>query len=128
MLFPAHPRTRAAIEREGLRLAPEVELLPPLGYLEMASLASQARVILTDSGGLQKEAYWYGVPCRDDAAVDRVGRHARRGRERPRRRRPGARSPRPRAAARFPENAPPLYGDGRASVAIAHTLARLSRS
>ena len=63
VLFPAHPRTRAAIEREGLRLAPEVELLPPLGYLEMASLASQARVILTDSGGLQKEAYWYRVPA-----------------------------------------------------------------
>ena len=38
-------------------------MLEPLGYLELAALASQARVILTDSGGLQKEAYWYGVPC-----------------------------------------------------------------
>ena len=63
VLFPAHPRTRAAIEREGLHLASEVELLHPLGYLELASLASQARVILTDSGGLQKEAYWYRVPA-----------------------------------------------------------------
>ena len=35
----------------------------PLGYLELASTASQARVILTDSGGLQKEAYWYRIPC-----------------------------------------------------------------
>jgi UDP-N-acetylglucosamine 2-epimerase len=38
-------------------------MIEPLGYLELASLASQARVIVTDSGGLQKEAYWYGVPC-----------------------------------------------------------------
>jgi UDP-N-acetylglucosamine 2-epimerase len=59
VVFPAHPRTRAAIEREGLA----VDLLPPLGYLDFAALASRARVIVTDSGGLQKEAYWYGVPC-----------------------------------------------------------------
>jgi UDP-GlcNAc3NAcA epimerase len=59
LVFPAHPRTRAAIERLGLDLS----TIAPLGYLDFAALASQARVILTDSGGLQKEAYWYGVPC-----------------------------------------------------------------
>jgi UDP-N-acetylglucosamine 2-epimerase len=59
LVFPAHPRTRAALERLGLGL----ETIEPLGYLDFAALASQARVILTDSGGLQKEAYWYGVPC-----------------------------------------------------------------
>ena len=63
IVFPAHPRTAAAIQREGLELKAHVEVIAPLGYLELASLASQARVILTDSGGLQKEAYWYGVPC-----------------------------------------------------------------
>ena len=63
VVFPAHPRTRAQIEREGLELQPHVRLTEPLSYLELASLASQARVIVTDSGGLQKEAYWYGVPC-----------------------------------------------------------------
>lgn len=63
VVFPAHPRTRAGIEAEQLALAPHVRLVEPLGYLELAALASQARVIVTDSGGLQKEAYWYGVPC-----------------------------------------------------------------
>ena len=44
-------------------MPPNVEVLSPLGYLDMAALVSQARVLVTDSGGLQKEAYWYGVPC-----------------------------------------------------------------
>jgi UDP-GlcNAc3NAcA epimerase len=63
VVFPAHPRTRYQIRHEQLKLSARVRLLDPLGYLELASLASQARVIVTDSGGLQKEAYWYGVPC-----------------------------------------------------------------
>jgi UDP-N-acetylglucosamine 2-epimerase len=63
VIFPAHPRTRAQIEAEGLELSDNVRVTEPLSYLEFASLASQARVIATDSGGLQKEAYWYGVPC-----------------------------------------------------------------
>jgi UDP-GlcNAc3NAcA epimerase len=63
VLFPAHPRTRAQLEHEGLELGSHVRLIEPLSYLELSALASQARVIVTDSGGLQKEAYWYGVPC-----------------------------------------------------------------
>jgi UDP-GlcNAc3NAcA epimerase len=63
VVFPAHPRTRAMIEQEGIKLAEHVHMTDPLSYLELASLASQARAIATDSGGLQKEAYWYGVPC-----------------------------------------------------------------
>jgi len=59
LVFSAQPRTRAALEAAGL----ELPLVQPLGYLDLAALAQQARVILTDSGGLQKEAYWYGVPC-----------------------------------------------------------------
>ena len=58
IVFPAHPRTRAQIEGEGIELGSHVHLTYPLSYLELASLASQARVVVTDSGGLQKEAYW----------------------------------------------------------------------
>jgi len=63
VVFPAHPRTRAAIENGAIHLPESVRLLPPAGYLDFAALASQARLVLTDSGGVQKEAYWYGVPC-----------------------------------------------------------------
>jgi UDP-N-acetylglucosamine 2-epimerase len=63
VVFPVHPRTRAAMQEERLTLGDHVRLIEPLSYLELASLASQARVVVTDSGGLQKEAYWYGVPC-----------------------------------------------------------------
>ena len=63
IVFPAHPRTTAALETHGIGLPPNVRLLPAVGYLDFAALASQARVVLTDSGGVQKEAYWYGVPC-----------------------------------------------------------------
>jgi UDP-GlcNAc3NAcA epimerase len=63
IVFPAHPRTRDAIGAEEIEFAAHVRLLPAVGYLDFAALASQARLVLTDSGGVQKEAYWYGVPC-----------------------------------------------------------------
>ena len=122
VVFPAHPRTRAALDREGLRLGPNVELVAPVGYLELTALVARARVVVTDSGGLQKEAYWHGVPCvtlrpstewadtvelganvlvDDDpqALVDAV------------------------ATASMPPGAPALYGDGHAAERIAAILA-----
>jgi UDP-GlcNAc3NAcA epimerase len=63
VVFPAHPRTQKALEAQGLELDANVRLRPPAGYLDFSALASQAHVIVTDSGGVQKEAYWYGVPC-----------------------------------------------------------------
>ena len=63
VVVPLHPRTAGAVESHGLRLEGHVRARPPAGYLDFAALASQARVILTDSGGVQKEAYWYEVPC-----------------------------------------------------------------
>jgi UDP-GlcNAc3NAcA epimerase len=117
LVFPVHPRTRAALAREGLGL-PTID---PLGYLDFAALASQARVVVTDSGGLQKEAYWYGVPCVTmrpstewadtvelganvlvDDDPDRIVAAVR--------------------GARLPPDLPPLYGDGHASEQVAAAL------
>jgi UDP-GlcNAc3NAcA epimerase len=61
--FVMHPRTRNTLQKTGTQLPPNVTQLAPLGYVEMLALVSQARAVLTDSGGLQKEAYWIGVPC-----------------------------------------------------------------
>ena len=67
LLFPVHPRTEAAAERAGLHVElaeiPGLTLLPPLGYVDMTALLRGARIALTDSGGLQKEAFVHGVPC-----------------------------------------------------------------
>ena len=62
--FPVHPRTRARLEAAGLeRRLDALTLLPPLGYLDFLKLARHARAVLTDSGGVQKEAYLLGVSC-----------------------------------------------------------------
>jgi UDP-GlcNAc3NAcA epimerase len=63
VLFPVHPRTRAAIARAGLRLPDNVVATDPVGYLAMVALEASAEAIATDSGGVQKEAYLSGVPC-----------------------------------------------------------------
>ena len=64
-VFPVHPRTRARLRAAGLeeRLEAAVKVTQPLGYLDFLKLASHARVVLTDSGGVQKEAYLLGTPC-----------------------------------------------------------------
>ena len=67
-VLPLHPRTAARLEAAGLRERLDrptagVLVLPPLGYLDFTKLAMNARAILTDSGGVQKEAYLLGVPC-----------------------------------------------------------------
>lgn len=65
ILLPLHPRTRAALEAFDLfrRLPPSVDVRVPLGYLELIAAARDAAVVITDSGGLQREAYWLGTPC-----------------------------------------------------------------
>lgn len=64
VVFPVHPRTRARLDAPGLAAAARaLRLVDPLGYLDFLSLTSAARLILTDSGGLQEEATALGVPC-----------------------------------------------------------------
>jgi len=63
VIFPVHPRTRKAMLDAGLAPSANVRLLEPLGYRDMLLLESNARCVLTDSGGVQKEAFFFGVPC-----------------------------------------------------------------
>ena len=61
--LPLHPRTRKSMAAAGLSAASNVRVLEPLGYGDMQALEKNARCILTDSGGVQKEAFFFGVPC-----------------------------------------------------------------
>jgi UDP-N-acetylglucosamine 2-epimerase len=123
VVVPAHPRTAATLHAERIPLGENVELREPFGYLAFASAASQARVIATDSGGLQKEAYWYRVPCvtmrPSTEWVDTVAAGANTLVDDD----PDAIAAAVRAAV-FPAGAPPLYGDGHAASRIADALLR----
>jgi UDP-GlcNAc3NAcA epimerase len=122
VVLPLHPRTRARLEAAGLiaRLAGRVRLAPPLGYLDFTALLLHARAVLTDSGGVQKEAYLAGVRCLTlrsvtewtetveagwNALVDLDAEAAVRALERP-----------------LPAERPPLYGDGRAGERVVEAL------
>lgn len=119
VVFPVHPRTRHALAGAGLELGPHVEAVEPLGYLEMLALVARADAVVTDSGGLQKEAYWLQVPCvtmrTSTEWVDTVAAGANRLAE------PDELEA-ALAAAVFPDGAPPLYGDGHAAERIAAAL------
>ena len=123
VVLPVHPRTRARLSEAGLALD-GVVTAPPLGYLEFAGLLLGARAVLTDSGGVQKEAYLAGVPCitlRDttewretveagwNVLVDLDREAALAALERP-----------------LPAERPPLYGDGRAGERVVEALLRMA--
>jgi len=124
-VLPLHPRTRARLEDAGwlveLEDAPGVVLQPPLGYVEFTALLGHARAVLTDSGGVQKEAYLAGVPCvtlRDttewvetvdagwNVLVDLDADGTLAALDRP-----------------PPAERPPLYGDGQAGARVVAALA-----
>jgi UDP-N-acetylglucosamine 2-epimerase len=118
LVFPAHPRARLALAAAGLG---EVETIDPVGYLDFNALLAAARVMITDSGGVQKEAYWHRVPCvtlrPSTEWVDTVAVGANTLADDD----PDA-IVAAVADARFPDDAPELYGDGHASARIAAAL------
>jgi len=63
VIFPAHPRTLKCMQEYGLKAGGNVRIIEPLPYLEMLDLMAHSKKILTDSGGIQKEAHILGVPC-----------------------------------------------------------------
>ena len=124
VVLALHPRTRSRLVSTGLldRLerSERIVLTPPLGYFELTALLCHARAVLTDSGGLQKEAYLAGVPCVTlrpetewtetvdvgwNAVVDLDAGAALRALER-----------------EPPRERPPLYGDGRAGERVVSAL------
>jgi len=122
-VFPLHPRTRHVLDEHGIELGPTLQPVAPLGYLEMLALAAGALRVVTDSGGLQKEAYWLGIPCitlrPSTEWVDtvRLGANTLVDPADP------SELATTLAQARFPADAPPLYGDGHAAERVAASLA-----
>ena len=121
VLFPVHPRTRNLLVEVGWRPAPHVQVVEPQSYFDILVLEKHARLLLTDSGGMQKEAYCLGTPCltlRDQTEwVETV--------EAGWNKLVGARAGRIIEAVRTfrpPPERPPLYGDGKTGQTIVRIL------
>ncbi len=124
-VFPVHPRTRAKLEAGGrwdeLQQVPGLIMAPPAGYLDFTCLLMKAGVVVTDSGGVQKEAYFHGVPCvtlRDTTEwVETVqgGFNTLTGMD-------AAKVQAALADLSMPAERPPYYGDGHAAEAIARAV------
>jgi len=122
-VFPVHPRTRRMADGHGIPVAANLHAIEPVGYLDMLALIAGATHVVTDSGGLQKEAYWLGVPCvtlrPSTEWVDTVAAGANTLVDPDDLKTLGVAL----REASFPADAPPLYGDGHASERIAAVLA-----
>jgi UDP-N-acetylglucosamine 2-epimerase len=121
VVFPLHPRTRAALEHSSLHVPGNVHVVEPQTYLGMVALLRDARAVITDSGGVQREAFWLQVPCltlREETewveTVEHGGNHLV-GAD-PDRVRGALAAPRPSTAP------PPAYGDGNAADRIVSIL------
>ncbi|MGB2874536.1 MAG: UDP-N-acetylglucosamine 2-epimerase (non-hydrolyzing) [Gaiellaceae bacterium] len=121
-VFPVHPRARKVMDDHGIHPADDLHAIEPVGYLEMLALVAGSTCVVTDSGGLQKEAYWLGIPCvtlrPSTEWVDTVlaGANTLVDPDDASQLGPAL------AQARFPEGAPQLYGDGHAAERIAEAL------
>jgi UDP-N-acetylglucosamine 2-epimerase len=124
LVFPLHPRTEAALSRRGLleRAERAAIVTPPLGYLDFTALLASARVCLTDSGGVQKEAYLHAVPCLTLRDTSEWVETIQLGWNRLVELRPAAVA-RALATLTAPAEHPPLYGDGHAAQRIADLVA-----
>jgi UDP-GlcNAc3NAcA epimerase len=128
VVLPLHPRTRDAMARQGLAAASNVRLIEPVGYLDMVALETQAAAVVTDSGGVQKEAYFAGRPCVTVRETTEWPETVEAGWNRLVGCEPGAIA---EAAACFRPSAarPGLFGDGHAAERVVEALAsRLGRS
>jgi UDP-GlcNAc3NAcA epimerase len=63
VIFPIHPRTRKVYESANVVFSPNIKITDPLGYFDLIYLLDNAKLLMTDSGGMQKEAFWLGIPC-----------------------------------------------------------------
>lgn len=127
VVFPVHPRTRTALEKLAVQFAENVRVIEPVGYYDMMMLEENARIIATDSGGVQREAYFMKKPCltlRDETEwtetvhagwnklvgvdVDSIVHEWKNF------------TP--------PANQPPIFGDGTAGERIAEILGRITLS
>lgn len=122
VVFPVHPRTRARLDASSISLPGAILPVEPLGYLEIATLERRARAIFTDSGGVQREAYFAGTPCitlRDTTEwtnTVEAGWNVLAGAETARIAAAVRRTP------SVPAERPPLFGDGHAAEAIVAAL------
>lgn len=121
-VFPVHPRTRKIMDEHRIQPALDLHAIEPVGYLEMLALVAGSTRVVTDSGGLQKEAYWLRIACvtlrPSTEWVDTVlaGANTLVDPDAP-----GGLG-QALADARFPDDAPELYGDGHAAPRIADAL------
>ncbi|HUK93598.1 MAG TPA: UDP-N-acetylglucosamine 2-epimerase (non-hydrolyzing) [Gaiellaceae bacterium] len=127
-VFPVHPRTRKVMDEHGIETAPQLHAVEPFGYLEMLALVAGSTCVVTDSGGLQKEAYWLRIPCvtlrPSTEWVDTVLAGANTLVDPDHPEGIGAAL----ANARFPDDAPTLYGDAHAAERVADALYTLTRA
>jgi UDP-N-acetylglucosamine 2-epimerase len=123
VVLPLHPRTKAALAVAGISPASNIQLINPVGYLEMLALERNARAVLSDSGGVRREAYFLAVPCvtlREDTEWPEVlasGWDVLAGAD-------GDRIVSAAERAKPQLAPPPVFGDGRAAKKIVETLER----
>jgi UDP-N-acetylglucosamine 2-epimerase len=123
IVLPLHPRTRNILKQQGLAEPSGVAIIDPVSYLDMVALERNAALLVTDSGGVQKEAYFYATPCvtmRDETEwVETVesGWNTLAGADPDR-----IEAAALRALAVRPPSHPPLYGDGKAGEQIVAAL------